>query len=136
MQPKIFFYTSFLVIVFTLALVLFARNSVPESKNPLATTAPLAQGAPPERTSEPAHRETTFTPTSKPTASPELSGQDGQSLLSDHCARCHTLSWLKQVKKDRGNWEKTLVKMEKFAGAMSESEKSTILDTLASIRAR
>ena len=66
----------------------------------------------------------------EPTASQAASSQDGLLILESRCARCHTAQWLKQTKKTRTEWEKTLAQMERMGVHLSDTEKNVLIDYL------
>jgi len=55
---------------------------------------------------------------------------DGPALIASHCTKCHVAQSFSQIKKQRDEWELTLVRMEKLGVHMSEREKSVLLDYL------
>lgn len=59
--------------------------------------------------------------------------QDGGSLLSSRCARCHTVELIKQISQTRAEWENTLTQMEKMGAALNDDEKIVLIDYLTGI---
>lgn len=55
---------------------------------------------------------------------------DGPSLLARHCTKCHTAQSLRRIKKQRAEWEMTLVQMERMGVRLSDIEKDVLLDYL------
>lgn len=56
--------------------------------------------------------------------------QDGPSLLERHCAQCHLVQKLQQIKKPRAEWEKTLAQMEGMGVRLEAADKVNLLDYL------
>lgn len=61
----------------------------------------------------------------------ETPQQDAQSLLENHCARCHLVNSFEQVQQSRANWKKTLEQMEEMGVALEDDEKVILLNFLA-----
>ena len=57
--------------------------------------------------------------------------QDGTAFLEQHCAKCHLVQWLQQIKKPRSEWEKTLAQMEGMGVHLDGNEKVDLLDYLS-----
>jgi hypothetical protein len=62
----------------------------------------------------------------------EISIRDGSTILENNCTQCHLVQSLLQIKKSRIGWEEALGKMEAMGIHLSETEKITLLDYLAS----
>lgn len=63
-------------------------------------------------------------------AEPIVLEQDGTTLLQAHCAQCHSVKLLEHTRKSRADWEKTLSRMERYSGLLSDAEKLTVLNLL------
>jgi hypothetical protein len=61
----------------------------------------------------------------------EISEKDGLTILVNNCTQCHLVQSLLQIKKSRIGWEEALGKMEAMGIHLSETEKITLLDYLA-----
>jgi hypothetical protein len=71
------------------------------------------------------------TPTSEPVASRATTTLQGPSLLAIHCAQCHVIEGLLQIKKSLSEWDYTLTQMETLGADLDEQEKQILLDFLA-----
>lgn len=65
-----------------------------------------------------------------PAASQETPTTDGTALLERHCAKCHLVQWIQQIKKSPGEWEKTLAQMEGMGVHLQDAEKVELLNYL------
>lgn len=66
----------------------------------------------------------------EPAASQETPTNDGTALLERHCAKCHLVQWLQQIKKTPREWEKTLAQMEAMGVHLEDTEKVDLLEYL------
>ena len=66
----------------------------------------------------------------EPAAPQERPKKDGTALLESHCAKCHLVKWLQQIKKPPGEWEKTLAQMEAMGVHLQDAEKVDLLNYL------
>ena len=67
----------------------------------------------------------------EPSETQVASPQDGSSLLQIHCAKCHSVKLLERSKKPREEWERILLRMERAAVRLTDSERSALLEYLA-----
>jgi hypothetical protein len=51
--------------------------------------------------------------------------------LESHCAQCHVVEGLQQMRKARSEWDYTLTQMEALGASLDEQEKVILLDYLA-----
>lgn len=65
----------------------------------------------------------------------ETSTIDGRSILESSCSQCHLVESLLQVKKSRTDWEGALQQMEMMGVHLSDTEKVSLLDYLATAEA-
>ena len=56
--------------------------------------------------------------------------QNGTALLERHCAKCHLVQSLQQIKKPRSEWEKILAQMEGMGLHLDDNEKVDLLNYL------
>ena len=56
---------------------------------------------------------------------------DGPALLTTYCAECHSVRLLEKSRTSRSAWEKTLSRMERYSGRMSDGERALVLEYLA-----
>jgi hypothetical protein len=61
----------------------------------------------------------------------EISIRDGSTILENNCTQCHVVKSLLQIKKSRVGWEDALALMETMGVQLSETEKITLIDYLA-----
>jgi len=66
-----------------------------------------------------------------PTAAP-----DGKTLLETRCTKCHTLDRVHKKKTDRSGWEKIVAQMVKNGAAVTEAERQTLVEYLATLGAK
>jgi hypothetical protein len=67
----------------------------------------------------------------EPVVTQEMSINDGRPILENICAQCHLVQSLLEIKKSRIEWEGVLQQMEIMGVHLSENEKVTLLDYLA-----
>jgi hypothetical protein len=65
-----------------------------------------------------------------PAAPQDTPKNDGTALLERHCAKCHLVQWLQQIKKPPSEWEKTLAQMEAMGVHLEDAEKVDLLKYL------
>jgi mono/diheme cytochrome c family protein len=66
----------------------------------------------------------------EPAAPQETPINDGTALLERHCAKCHLVQRLQQIKKPPSEWEKTLTQMETMGVHLEDAEKVDLLEYL------
>lgn len=70
--------------------------------------------------------------TEREAAGPQASKvDDGLVLLTTYCSECHSIRLLEKTRMSRSAWEKTLSRMERHSGRMSDSERALVLEHLA-----
>ena len=129
-RPRYFFAATIFVIIFGIVLVLGAAVYVPYG-NPPQKNLSADMGAAPEKGDLNQVDDVTFV--SSPTESiptQETPLIDGYSLLETHCAQCHTVQKLIQIKKSRSQWEIILKQMEAMGALLSDSERNLLLKYL------
>lgn len=130
MKPK---YTLIVAIVVAIPVVLLMINTA-DSGSP--GTSPTIM--PPSSTaSEQVELRGRSVETKTPlTATPEAEDSlivpegSGATLLQTHCAQCHSVKLLEHTRKSRADWEKTLSRMERHSGPLSDAEKLLVLEHL------
>jgi cytochrome c5 len=128
MQLRYFFFAIVVVV-----LVMFAANSISASAVPSTNSTSGLQDALEERVEIQTDYGALNSTTKEPAASQAAPPQNGLLILESRCAKCHTAQWLKQTKKTRTEWEKTLAQMGRMGVQLSDTEKDILLDYLVFI---
>ncbi|MBW2465840.1 MAG: hypothetical protein JRF02_00935 [Deltaproteobacteria bacterium] len=54
----------------------------------------------------------------------------GASLLNERCTVCHSLKWVRQSRKDRGQWEETVSRMVQRGAWLNGGEREVLIEYL------
>jgi mono/diheme cytochrome c family protein len=115
----------------TVLLVRFGLGPGPPDAQPQTISYPETQEARIERGEVQVDAAATVPPASTPAGSPATTTAQGQSILESHCAQCHVVEGLQQIKKSPSEWDYTLAQMEALGASLDEQEKVILLDYLA-----
>ena len=86
-------------------------------------------GATPTPAEQPDDSQPTATIEEEPTAA--SAPADGETLLQDHCAACHSLERVKQAQKSREEWERTVARMVGKGTDVNKDEQAVLIEYLA-----
>lgn len=73
-------------------------------------------------------------PADQPAVVP-AAGTDGEALMNDRCAKCHSLDKITSVKKSAADWETTVTRMVGKGAKLTSDEQQVLVDYLAKIYA-
>lgn len=129
MKPRTSLIAAFAVAIPVALLLLIATAC--SSTGPTATSSSLATNGQAESAGGPVEADAVST-AAREAAEPLVSSeQGGPRLLQTYCAQCHSVKLLEQTRKSRAEWEKTLSRMERYSGHLTEIETLVVLDHLA-----
>lgn len=112
-------------------LVLLAACSGTSSSATQISTLSDIQETPATRVDAQIDAGTPISVATEPTVSQMPPIHDGPALLERHCAKCHLVQSLQQIKKARAEWERTLAQMEGMGVHLDDTEKINLLDYLS-----
>jgi len=92
-----------------------------EDSKPAATPEPAE---PTESSTEPVEEE-------EPTMAP--ASADGEILLQERCATCHSLGRVEQTQKSREEWERTVARMVGKGAEVNEDEQAVMIEYLVEV---
>lgn len=120
-----------LVVAITIAFfVLIAAKRGSPGVSATALTPSVAVDEPVTRVSEPVETNTRSVTGSAAVGHQALAAEDGLTLLQTHCSECHSVKLLEKTRMSHGAWEKTLSRMERYSGTLSDAERAVVLDHL------
>jgi len=119
------------VTIFTALIVLLTAGSIPPSSVTQNNSRSDARDALVERDEAHVDNGELISPTIPPVVSQVTPSQDGLSIIESRCTQCHVAQQLKQIKKPRSEWEKTLAQMEMMGVHLSDSERGALFNYLA-----
>jgi len=129
MRPR---YLLIIILTAFIFIVIFVQRSTVSQSRGLSPpiTPKTDQVALVERVEDQVDATPFITATPEPVLIQAASQKDGPTLLESHCARCHTIQSLTQIKKSRPEWQNALAKMEALGVHLDDNEKIILLEYL------
>ena len=131
MRPRYLLVTIIYSTILAVFAVLLAACSTPASAVTQTETPSNIWEKPAGRAGAQADAGTHISTVTEPIALQETPVQDGLALMEQHCAQCHLVQSLQQLRKSRSDWEKALAQMEKIGVQLDETEKLNLLNYLS-----
>lgn len=131
MRPRFLLISMIYSTILAVFAVLLAACSTPASTVKQTEAPSNIWEKPAGRAEAQADAGTNISTVTEPVALQETPAQDGPALLEQHCAQCHLVQSLQQLRKSRSDWEKALAQMEKMGVQLDENEKLNLLNYLS-----
>ena len=131
MRPRYFFVTMIFNVIVAIVLTLLASCSGPPNIADQIDPQPDVRGTLAEHAAVQDESEEPISETAETVLSQVTPIQDGLTLLSTHCAKCHVTTWFDQIEKTHSEWEMALDRMEAMGVQLSDAEKDILLDYLS-----